>query len=236
MKVGISPFGIWRPGYPPSVDGLDSYTEIFADSRKWLRNGWLDYIAPQLYWRMDSPAQSYVELLEWWVEQNTHQRHVWVGNAPYRVNDRNPWPFSEIVEQIRATREQPGATGNLLFSMRTFLYTPDFKEKLTAEAYSTAALVPESRWLDTIPPPTPIITLQDSIAQSVTLQPAPGEAVFWWAVRVRYGTAWVSDVLPGARRQFVVPASSEAHPADEVAISAVDRNGLESPVVRLVLR
>ena len=235
VKVGISPFGIWRPGYPPSVDGLDSYTEIFADSRKWLRNGWLDYIAPQLYWRIDAPMQSYVELLNWWVEQNQHNRHVLAGNAPYRVN-QDAWPFSEIVEQIRLTRMQHGAIGNLHFSMRTFLYTPALTETLTEEAYPFAALVPESRWLDTIPPPEPIISMQDSVSQELKLQPAPGEPVFWWAVRIRYGDEWVSDVLPGVQKLYSPPVSNHSQAADEVAISAVDRNGLESRVVRLLLR
>ena len=52
MLVGISPFGIWRPGRPPGVTGLDAYSEIYADSRRWLAEGWLDYIVPQLYWQV----------------------------------------------------------------------------------------------------------------------------------------------------------------------------------------
>ena len=50
VRVGISPFGIWRPGFPPSVKGFDAYAEIYADSKKWLQNGWADYVVPQLYW------------------------------------------------------------------------------------------------------------------------------------------------------------------------------------------
>jgi uncharacterized lipoprotein YddW (UPF0748 family) len=53
VAVGISPFGIWRPGAAPGVYGLDAYSEIYADSRRWLREGWLDYLAPQLYWQLD---------------------------------------------------------------------------------------------------------------------------------------------------------------------------------------
>ena len=56
VKVGISPFGIWRPGHPPGVKaGVDQYETLFADPRLWLRQGWLDYLAPQLYWRIASP-------------------------------------------------------------------------------------------------------------------------------------------------------------------------------------
>ena len=50
VKFGIAPFGIWRPGHPSQIRGLDSYDVLYADSRKWLRDGWVDYLAPQLYW------------------------------------------------------------------------------------------------------------------------------------------------------------------------------------------
>src|SRR5579871_3371768 len=66
VKFGISPFGIWRPGYPAQVKGFDAYQELNADSRKWLRNGWLDYWTPQLYWKIDQTGQSYPVLLKWW--------------------------------------------------------------------------------------------------------------------------------------------------------------------------
>jgi uncharacterized lipoprotein YddW (UPF0748 family) len=73
VKLGISPFGIWRPGYPASVDGLDSYEELFADSKKWWNQGWVDYLAPQLYWSIDAKQQSFPALLRWWTEQNTQR-------------------------------------------------------------------------------------------------------------------------------------------------------------------
>src|SRR5690606_24010 len=85
VRVGISPFGIWRPGHPESVRGLDSYTELYADSRKWLRNGWADYYAPQLYWKTYAPQQDYATLLQWWSDQNPHGRHIWAGNIPNSV-------------------------------------------------------------------------------------------------------------------------------------------------------
>ena len=73
VKFGISPFGIWRPGYPASVRGLDAYTTLFADARKWLADGWVDYFSPQLYWRIDAPQQSYPALLAWWANVPGHE-------------------------------------------------------------------------------------------------------------------------------------------------------------------
>ncbi len=77
VKFGISPFGIWRPGYPTqtkSIDGgsvFDAYKQIYADSRQWLVKGWLDYLAPQLYWKIEKTQQSYPVLLNWWIKQNS---------------------------------------------------------------------------------------------------------------------------------------------------------------------
>ena len=69
VRVGISPFGIWRPGVPSSIKaGLDSYEDLAGDSRKWLKNSWVDYLSPQLYWRIDPPDQSFPVLLKWWRE------------------------------------------------------------------------------------------------------------------------------------------------------------------------
>ena len=67
VKVGISPFGIWRPGNPPQIKGFDAYAEIYADSKKWLQNGWVDYLAPQLYWPIAPPDQSFPVLYDWWL-------------------------------------------------------------------------------------------------------------------------------------------------------------------------
>ncbi|HEX7942553.1 MAG TPA: family 10 glycosylhydrolase, partial [Gemmatimonadaceae bacterium] len=102
VKVGISPFGIWRPGNPEQVAGFDAYSQLYADSRKWLTEGWLDYLSPQLYWSVDSPHQSYPVLLEWWASQNTHGRHLWPGNDLNRIAgplDTLGWRADELLEQ-----------------------------------------------------------------------------------------------------------------------------------------
>src|SRR5581483_5379452 len=113
----------WRPGFPEEVAGFDAYAELYADSRKWLTNGWLDYLSPQLYWSIGRPQQSYPVLLAWWVSQNVRGRHIWPGNYASRVGPLGTpsWPVDELLQQIRLTREQPGATGNVYFSMTAFM-------------------------------------------------------------------------------------------------------------------
>jgi uncharacterized lipoprotein YddW (UPF0748 family) len=95
VQVGISPFGIWRPGNPAQIKGFDAYAEIYADSKKWLENGWLDYLAPQLYWPIARPDQSYPVLLDWWLAQNPKHRHIWPGLATYRISDTSGAAHSE---------------------------------------------------------------------------------------------------------------------------------------------
>jgi uncharacterized lipoprotein YddW (UPF0748 family) len=66
VRFGISPFGIYRPGMPPGIQGLDQYAEIYSDPLLWMQEGWLDYLAPQLYWPSTQAPQAYGALIEWW--------------------------------------------------------------------------------------------------------------------------------------------------------------------------
>jgi len=119
-KIGISPFGIWRPGVPATVEGkLDAYGELFADSRKWLAEGWCDYLAPQLYWSIDS-RQPFADLLTWWRAQS-HGKAVWPGIAPERIGPNRS--AQEIVNQIALTRrgQFPGAPGHIHWSMKALM-------------------------------------------------------------------------------------------------------------------
>lgn len=132
VKVGISPFGIWRPGYPEGIQGFDAYEKLAGDARKWLREGWVDYFTPQLYWPLARTAQSYTALLSWWIGENTHGRHVWPGHNSSRAASGGPeWPADELNNQVRATRATraadlaavppSAATGDIFFSMRSLM-------------------------------------------------------------------------------------------------------------------
>jgi uncharacterized lipoprotein YddW (UPF0748 family) len=238
VKFGISPFGVWRPGYPPITAGrFDSYAELYGDSRKWVLNGWADYFTPQLYWPITRPDLSYPILLQWWVEQNAKGRHMWPGNYLDKVNPSSPsgWPAEELLDQIAATRAQRGATGNVYFSMRSFMFGQDnLPQKLVAGPYATEALVPASPWLDSVPPLSPLVRVgrdAASGASTVSLQPQGSETVWLWLIRTRVGSEWTTDVVPGMQRFYTIPRSASGVTADELAVSAVDRTGNESAPV-----
>ncbi len=223
VKFGISPPGIWRPGHPPQIKGRDVYQAIYADSRKWLQNGWCDYFAPQLYWRIDPPEQSYPVLLKWWAEQNPKGRHLWPGLNTGQLG--NQWSTSEIVNQINLTRRQQGATGHIHYHMKTIKQnTGNIAEEL-GKLYTEPALVPASPWLSQKQPSKPdVIVTDNSNKLNLTWKPLPGEGVLQWVVQFRYGGKWQSQILPYDRTSVATNQMPEA-----VAVTAVNRYGLESP-------
>ncbi|HEU5175805.1 MAG TPA: family 10 glycosylhydrolase [Gemmatimonadaceae bacterium] len=241
VRVGISPFGIWRPGYPAGITGLDAYAEIYADSRLWLRKGWVDYFAPQLYWHPDAERQSFARLLEWWGsdEQNPHDRHIWAGLYTSRVvpGETNPgWDTDVILRQIRMARQDATASGQIHYSMRALQLDPDsVATRVATSFYAEPALPPASPWLDPrVPPaPEPRITRDATGTVRLELRPAQGAASPWlWTVQQRdQDGRWTTRIVPGAERTFELsPGASPVAPY-AVWVSAVSRVGVQSDVV-----
>jgi uncharacterized lipoprotein YddW (UPF0748 family) len=227
IDVGISPFGIWRPGNPPGVAGLDAYATIYADSRKWLQQGWVDYLAPQLYWANAAPQQSFSALLDWWIAQNTLGRNLWPGMAAYRVSDGTAAPFSatEIPDQIRLTRARPGATGELLYNTgSTLTRNGGAVAASIAPLYANLAIAPTSPWLDNIAPAAPTVS---AAGATVNITPGAGESARWWLIRARMNRSWQSMLVFGDRTSVTLPSAP-----DRVMVNAVDAAGNTSADAR----
>jgi uncharacterized lipoprotein YddW (UPF0748 family) len=244
VQVGISPFGIWRPDNPKGIKGLDPYSALYADSRKWLQQGWLDYLTPQLYWQVKSEEQSYPRLLGWWAEQNVHGRHLWPGNFTSKVRrsadveeTRDSWSAEELIRQIEVTRSQSGATGNIHFSMKALVRNFDgIADKLKAGLYAEPALVPESSWLGRQTPPRPKISARRDGSDIVVDMKLPREKKPWqWVVRVHGGGNWKTVILSGCENQHVVPLAGN-YEAATVIVSAVTRLGRLGPEARAEIK
>ncbi len=234
VRFGISPFGIWRPGYPASVRGLDSYEEIFADARKWLRNGWVDYLAPQLYWPVGRPQQDFSSLLAWWVSQNSYSRNIWAGLNVALADDSAPRGrgAGEMLDQIRLTRAQDGASGEVFFSMNVLMRDPDsVSERIAHDSYAQQALVPASPWLDPKVPATPVIAPHldaTSGEMVIDLNPAAGEKQPWlWVVQCHTLAGWTTQIVPGSELTHLIAGRGEVSPSD-VWVYAVGRTGMLS--------
>lgn len=226
-RVGISPFGIWRPGNPTGIVGLDAFTSIFADSRKWLQSGWVDYFAPQLYWSIASTGQSFPALLGWWAQQNTQRRHLWPGLASYRIN-ADPAPFSgaEIPAQVQLIRNGATTTGNATGSI---LYNGTsvrsnrggFASTLAGGLYASGAIPPATTWLDASAPTAPTLTVNAS-ASTLSIGMAPNDTDTWtFLLRWRVSGEWRQRVIPSTQRATELPAAN----IDGVVLNAIDRVG-----------
>jgi uncharacterized lipoprotein YddW (UPF0748 family) len=141
VRVGISPFGIWRPGVPPTIEAqLDAYAQLFGDSRKWLAEGWCDYLAPQLYWSIHPAKQSFPVLLDWWRAQSGGKA-VWPGIATERIGANRP--AQEIVDQIALTRRNTNSPGHIHWSMKALMRNQGgIDELLRARVYAEKAEPP----------------------------------------------------------------------------------------------
>jgi hypothetical protein len=249
VLVGISPFGIWRSGTPAGITGLDAYSEIYADSRRWLREGWADYMAPQLYWALNGEQSRFRVLDAWWHAENVKGRHIWPGINTTRVGaPRASWPASEIYAQVNALRQgradaataSGGASGDDVIGALDAPGHVHFRlgaicgggsavgsiaGPMHDALYGEPALVPAAPWLDARVPAAPAVT---ALGVTGMLSVAPGDAtpVAWWLVQWREADgAWRSRlrrVEPGAG---MVGIDAGATPI-EIAVSAVSRTGV----------
>jgi uncharacterized lipoprotein YddW (UPF0748 family) len=224
VKFGISPFGIWRPENPPQIRGFDAFAELHADSRKWLAEGWVDYLAPQLYWAIGPKETSFPALLKWWTEQNPRRRLLCPGLNTY--NAGRSWEPSEIISQIRETRNQMGASGHIHWDMKTLMRNGALDAALAREVYQQPALVPAVAWLEQRPPRKPSLAVRregSGVKASWTTPPA--EPAQHWVLQTRKAGAWLTRILPGTDRAILVNGSRP----DAIALTAIDRCGLASP-------
>ncbi|MBW4496357.1 MAG: family 10 glycosylhydrolase [Oscillatoria princeps RMCB-10] len=222
VKFGISPFGIYRPGQPAGIVGLDQYGELYADAKKWLAQGWVDYMAPQLYWRIDPPQQSYPALLTWWTQNNPQGRHIYAGNYLSQLNGES-WPISEFKRQVEISRRKADdlSLGNIFFSMKVFKENRlGVNEAFKASIYPRPALPPAMPWLDAQPPAPP--TGVTASAGTIAWDPAVSDDIRSWTVYKRTGNSWaLLGIVPAGT------AGAKVGPGT-YAVSAVDRIANES--------
>ncbi|MBO4556076.1 MAG: family 10 glycosylhydrolase, partial [Elusimicrobiales bacterium] len=142
---GISPFGIWRnqsnevPDASPTK-GFQAYEKLYADTRKWIKNGWIDYIMPQLYWSYETKAAPYGILLDWW-EQETQKYgngkvKLYIGLALYKHSGKTKgWPDGELEKQIKDIENRTNVQGGVFFSAKYFLENKNREIEISQNFY-----------------------------------------------------------------------------------------------------
>ncbi len=229
VRFGISPFGIGRPDRrPPGIVGFSQYDKLYADAELWLKNGWLDYLAPQLYWPIAQQPQAFDVLLDYWLRENIRGRHVWPGLYTSKI-DNTPKSFDaeEIVKQIGITRSRPGVNGHVHFSIAALMQNrKGVADQLRAASYTSAALVPPSPWLGAEPPSPPRVAARRG-AGGLDLRMSAGKNTARFAIWARYGNEWRFITAPSVLTDVTLADDGALQPTMAV-VSAVDRLGNES--------
>ena len=119
VRFGVSPFGIWRnkKSDPRGSEssGLQNYDDLYADVLLWAEKGWVDYLAPQLYWTLDMKAAPSRHLADWW-SKNSHGVDVYIGQDVQRtMNTADPGnkDSNELDTKVKLSRHLPNVQGNV---------------------------------------------------------------------------------------------------------------------------
>ena len=201
VKFGISPTGIYRSSTDPSIGSptssfaLQHYSAAYADTKFWLQQQWVDYIAPQLYWFINQGGSDYKLLVPWWNNQ-ANGRHIYIGQAIYKVNDPaqgvNWANRSQIPNQMRMNREAqfPNVLGEIGFRTLHLRNNPlNVRDSMRTRIYQKPALLPAMLWKDATAPEAP---------GNVVVQKQGSSHVVTWEKREIAGTEF------GKVKQFVI--------------------------------
>lgn len=234
VKFGISPFGIWKPGYPQGIKGSSQYDELYADAKLWLNEGWCDYFSPQLYWK-EGGAQSFSALLKWWSDENYKNIHLWPGLNTVGV--RSTDKPSEIIGQINTTRSILGKNaGEVHYSVAGISDSPAMLSAIK-NAYSEQALIPTSPWIKGDKVIAPELSVKKSgnnvLANFISRNP---QQVRQWILFSNYGNQWQTEILTPNEINKTVSMSKNGVPLLQLALKVVDRLGNESDYVAVDIK
>jgi len=157
VQFGISPFSVWRnkaqdPDGSDSNSGQNNYDDLYADIVLWLKEKWIDYVAPQLYFEIGNSRVAFEKLLNWW-SKHSYGRHLYIGMGIYRASGNlppnSPWKNpNELPDQIKLLRQYPNVQGSIYFSSKTFNTNPNgWNDSLQNNYYKTPALIPPMEWM-----------------------------------------------------------------------------------------
>jgi len=248
VQLGISPFAVWRnaatdPSGSATRAGVQTYDDLYADTRTWVRDGWIDYIAPQIYWTRDHPLANYKTLVQWWAREidaaraNGHQVGLYIGEAAYRAGTRDgSWRRPrELSRHLGYASRFEQVAGHIYFSAKDV--RADRKRaisRLVQRWYTRPALQPViGRTSGAAPAPVPQVTVRGG---TVTWT-SPGEQAAGYAVyRIPREDPQPCDLADARHLVVTLPGRDtqltwqDPNPSTAVTyvVTAVDRNGRES--------
>ncbi len=227
VKFGISPFGIWKPGFPSDIKGSSQYDELYADAKLWLNQGWCDYYAPQLYWK-EGGAQSFSSLLKWWKDENLKNIHLWPGlnTVAIKVADKP----AEIIGQMNTVRRilPKNGAGEIHYSTDGLKKNPAMLNAVK-NLYKEKALIPLTPWLKTPKLDAPKISAEKSTENyKLNWSSKDSGRVFQWVLFLKYGDTWQTEILENNVISKNIASTKNGKKLTAVALKSIDRLGNES--------
>ncbi len=237
VKFGISPFGIWRNrGTDPAgsaSSGLQSYDAIYADTRRWVREQWLDYVVPQLYWQIGFAKADYAKMLPWWAALVKGTRvQLYIGQADYRIGEAGAWRDPAQLERQLTLNRRYGVAGSVHFSAKQVRADRlGAVSRYAAKHYSGPALPPVMAHLPTNEPATPRV----AGGATLTWQPAT-DATSYAVYRVEGAMARLVDTTRATSWRDPAPTAG----ATTYCVAGLDRGanegGMSEPISVLASR
>lgn len=182
VKFGISPFGIWRNSStdPLGSDtgGSQSYDNQFADTRKWVLEGWLDYVNPQIYWQIGLAVADYAALVPWWADVAAQSgTQLYIGEALYKVTSgvfTDPDELTNHLDLCREVSRDVGPIhGNVYYSAKHVPADPrGAMSKVVEKHYPHPALLPPMPHLPAEPVVAPVLANVRKVRDGVRIHVA----------------------------------------------------------------
>ena len=220
-KFGISPFGVWRNISQDTLGsntqaGQTNYDDLYADILLWLKNGWIDYVVPQLYWEFQHSHAPFGVLLEWWSKHH-FERPCYIGLGIYRAGSNEYWrDRNQLPRQIRASREFQNIGGQVYFSSTSFFKNVnDWNDSLRENYYNYPALIAPMPWIDSLRPSIPVIH-SNSARDSMIIRFEKGNTADTLKGYAVYKADGVFNMDSARVFQFI-PISGSAHIVFDIA-------------------
>lgn len=251
VQFGISPFGVWRnksvdPRGSDTKAGQTNYDDLYADPLSWLKNGWIDYLAPQIYWTLDHKLASHRTILQWW-NKEINTANLYVGNGAYRaMSDKDPdWQDkNQLIEQLNLARKAQKVDGNIYFSAKSLmkdreevvsLLKEKYRYKSLAPAVPGAGSLPEIAHAEIRPGEKGQLELDLRLSSATPVK----EVIIYDLGRKSSGKAkkarYISRIIPVYDLENNVKIALPPQDRDHLVFSVIDRYGKESELHRLPL-
>ncbi|WP_214410469.1 glycoside hydrolase family 10 protein [Sphaerisporangium fuscum] len=246
-RFGVSPFGIWRNStsdpHGSRTSGLQSYDDVYADTRRWVKEGWVDYIAPQLYWQLGDASADYSVLADWWSDLVAGTGvELFIGQAVYRAGVPGEAPGwqrpDELTRHLTANRRYPEVAGDVYFS------AADVRAdrlggvtRLVADHYARPALVPSHGGGTAPAAPTITSAERGPSGAALSWRPGDGGASVSYAVYRLDGTraeggcrfADARNLVGTTRGTSFTDTTAPASGTSTYYVTALNRTQHESP-------